>query len=234
MKKLNCIIVDDEPLAQEVLERHIASISELNLVKKCSNALEAFEVLHTEPVDLMFLDITMPVISGIDFLRSIRKSPAVIVTSAYPEYAVQGYELDVMDYLVKPVSLERFMKAVNKVMERINTAAATATPPELPTRVDYMFVKSDQKLIKIKFEDIEYIEGMKDYVKIYTKEKMIITLHTMKFFEASLSKEFLRIHKSYIINLDGIKSIAGNEVEIRSIKLPIGNSYKDNLMKVVQ
>ena len=232
MKKLNCIIVDDEPLAQDVLEQHIASISELILVKKCSNALEAFEILHTEPVDLMFLDITMPVISGIDFLKSLRKSPAVIITSAYPEFAVQGYELDVMDYLVKPVSLERFMKAVNKVMERFNT---TATPvADLPARVDYMFVKSDQKLIRIKFADIEYIEGMKDYVKIFTKEKMIVTLHTMKFFEASLPNEFLRIHKSYIINLDGIKSIAGNEVELRAIKLPIGNSYKENLMKVVQ
>ncbi len=232
MKKLNCIIVDDEPLAQEVLERHIASINELVLVKKCSNALEAFEVLHTEPVDLMFLDITMPVISGIDFLKSLRKSPSVIITSAYPDYAVQGYELDVIDYLVKPVSMERFMKAVNKVMERFNTFPASVA--ESPARVDYMFVKSDQKLIKIKFADIEYIEGMKDYVKIYTKEKMIVTLHTMKFFEAGLPKDFLRIHKSYIINLDGIKSIAGNEVEIRAIKLPIGSSYKDNLMKVVQ
>ena len=234
MRKLNCIIVDDEPLAQEVLERHISAINDLILVKKCGNALEAFEVLHTEPVDLIFLDITMPVISGIDFLRSLRKSPAVIITSAYPEFAVQGYELDVLDYLVKPISLERFMKAVNKVMDRINTAVASAPAAELPARVDYMFVKSDQKLIKIKFTDIEYIEGMKDYVKIYTKEKMIVTLHTMKFFEASLPKEFLRVHKSYIVNLDGIKSIAGNEVELRIIKLPIGSSYKDNLMKVVQ
>ena len=231
MKKINCIIVDDEPLAQEVLERHIASINELVLIRKCSNALEAFEVLHTEPVDLMFLDITMPVISGIDFLRSLRTSPQVIIISAYPEFAVQGYELDVTDYLVKPVSLERFMKAVNKVIERSNVVSATSY--ETPARVDYMFVKSDQKLIKIKFADIEYIEGMKDYVKIYTKEKMIVTLHTMKFFESSLPKEFLRIHKSYIINLDGIKSIAGNEVEIRNIKLPIGSSYKENLMKVV-
>lgn len=234
MKKLNCIIVDDEPLAQEVLERHVAAINELVLVKKCSNALEAFEVLHTELVDLIFLDITMPVISGIDFLRSLRRSPAVIITSAYSEYAVQGYELDVVDYLVKPISLERFMKAVNKVLERFKTTAATTPAFELPSRVDYMFVKSDQKLIKIKFADIEYIEGMKDYVKIYTKEKMIVTLHTMKYFEASLPKEFMRIHKSYIINIDGIKSIAGNEVEIRNIKLPIGSSYKDNLMKMVQ
>jgi DNA-binding LytR/AlgR family response regulator len=232
VRKLNCIIVDDEPLAQEVLERHIASINDLVLVKKCSNALEAFEVLHTEPVDLMFLDISMPVISGIDFLRSLRKAPAVIVTSAHPEYAVQGYELDVMDYLVKPVSLERFMKAVNKVIEKINAASPSVS--ETKAKVDYMFVKSDQKLIKIKFSDIEYIEGMKDYVKIFTKEKMIVTLHTMKFFEAYLPREFLRIHKSYIINLDGIKSIYGNEVEIRNQKLPIGSSYKENLMRVVQ
>ena len=232
MKKLNCIIVDDEPLAQEVLERHISSISELILVKKCGNALEAFEVLHTEPVDLIFLDITMPVISGIDFLRSLRKSPAVIITSAYPEFAVQGYELDVTDYLVKPISMERFMKAVNKVIDKFHSTSVPS--PSQAVRVDYMFVKSDQKLIKIKFADIEYIEGMKDYVKIYTKEKMIVTLHTMKFFEASLPKEFLRVHKSYIINLDGIKSIAGNEVELRNIKIPIGSSYKDNLMKVVQ
>ena len=231
MKKINCIIVDDEPLAQEVLERHIASINELVLIKKCSNALEAFEVLHTESVDLMFLDITMPVISGIDFLRSLRKSPHVIIISAYPEFAIQGYELDVTDYLVKPVSLERFMKAVNKVIDRNNIV--TVTSQEITPRVDYMFVKSDQKLIKIKFTEIEYIEGMKDYVKIYTKERMIVTLHTMKFFESCLPREFLRIHKSYIINLDGIRSIAGNEVEIRNIKLPIGSSYKDNLMKVV-
>jgi DNA-binding LytR/AlgR family response regulator len=232
VRKLNCIIVDDEPLAQEVIERHLASMNDLVLVKKCSNALEAFEVLHTEPIDIMFLDIQMPVISGIDFLRSLRKAPAVIITSAYPEFAVQGYELDVMDYLVKPVSFERFMKAVNKVIDRINVGTSATT--ETPARVDYMFVKSDQKLIKIKFTDIEYIEGMKDYVKIFTPERMIVTLHTMKFFEANLPKEFLRIHKSYIINLDGIKSISGNEVEIRNQKLPIGSSYKENLMKVVQ
>jgi DNA-binding LytR/AlgR family response regulator len=231
VRKLNCIIVDDEPLAQEVIERHVSSITDLILVKKCSNALEAFEVLHTEPVDLMFLDISMPVISGIDFLRSLRKAPAVIITSAHPEFAVQSYELDVMDYLVKPVSLERFMKAVNKVIERANISTSSAT--EQHPKVDYMFVKSDQKLIKIKFEDIEYIEGMKDYVKIFTREKMIVTLHTMKFFEANLPRQFLRIHKSYILNLDGIKSISGNEVEIKNQKLPIGSSYKENLMKVV-
>lgn len=232
MNKLNCIIVDDEPLAQDVIERYIHNINELALLKKCSNALEAFEVLHTEPVDLMFLDISMPVISGIDFLRSLRKAPAVIITTAYPDYAVQGYELDVMDYLVKPISMERFMKAVNKVIERY-TAPPSNTKKQT-VRVDYMFVKSDQKLIKIKFADIEYIEGMKDYVKIFTRERMIVTLHTMKFFEANLpANEFARVHKSYIINLDSIKSIAGNEVELQKQKLPIGSSYKENLLSKI-
>ena len=230
MSKLKCIIVDDEPLAQEVLEKYLENIRELELVAKCSNALEAFEILNHETIDLMFLDISMPVISGIDFLRSLRKAPAVIITTAHPDFALQGYELDVVDYLVKPVSLERFIRGVNKAMDRIKQHS----PADKSNRPDYMFVKSDQKLIRINFADIDYIEGMKDYVKIFTTEKMIVTLHTMKFFEASLpSDQFIRIHKSYIVNAGSIKSIAGNELEVRQIRLPIGSSYKEQLMKFV-
>lgn len=230
MSRLKCIIVDDEPLAQEVLERYLENIRELELTAKCSNALEAFEILNHETIDLMFLDISMPVISGIDFLRSLRKAPAVIITTAHPDFALQGYELDVVDYLVKPVSLERFIKGVNKAMDRIKQQSTA----EKPNRPDFMFVKSDQKLIRINFADIDYIEGMKDYVKIFTREKMIVTLHTMKFFEASLpADQFIRIHKSYIVNAGSIKSIAGNEMEIRQIRLPIGSSYKEQLMKFV-
>jgi DNA-binding LytR/AlgR family response regulator len=155
---LKCIIVDDEPLAQEVIERYLSNFREIELVKKCSNALEAFEVLHTEQIDLMFLDISMPVISGIDFLRSLRNAPAVIITTAYPDFALQGYELDVIDYLVKPVSMERFIKAVNKTMERVKLNNPTSKPEISPSKVDYMFVKSDQKLVKVKFKDIDYIE----------------------------------------------------------------------------
>ncbi len=233
MIKLKCIIIDDEPLAQEVLERYLGNIRELELVRKCSNALEAFEVLHTEQIDLMFLDISMPVISGIDFLRSLRKAPSVIITTAYPDYAIQGYELDVVDYLVKPISLERFMKSVNKAIDRTIIAPSTNFETK-PSRVDYMFVKSDQKLIKIKFSDIDYIEGMKDYVKIFIGEKMIVTLHTMKYFEGSLpSNEFIRIHKSYIVNVEAIKTVSGNELEVRKSRLPIGNSFKENLMKYI-
>lgn len=230
MNRLKCIIVDDEPLAQEVLERYLENIRELELVTKCSNALEAFEVLNNENIDLMFLDISMPVISGIDFLRSLRKAPAVIITTAHPDFALQGYELDVVDYLVKPVSIERFIKGVNKAIDRVRQH----TPAERSIKPDYMFVKSDQKLIRINFSDIDYIEGMKDYVKIFTREKMIVTLHTMKYFESSLpAEQFIRIHKSYIVNASSIKSIAGNELELRQTRLPIGSSYKDQLMKFI-
>lgn len=230
MNKLKCIVVDDEPLAQEVLERYLQNIREIELVTTCSNALEAFEVLNNESIDLMFLDISMPVISGLDFLRSLHKAPAVIITTAHPDYALQGYDLDVVDYLVKPVSLERFMKAVNKAIERVRVPL----PQARNSMPDYMFVKSDQKLIRINFADIHYIEGMKDYVKIFTNEKMIVTLHTMKFFEANLpSDQFIRIHKSYIANASSIKSIAGNELELHQSRLPIGSSYKDNLMKMI-
>jgi DNA-binding LytR/AlgR family response regulator len=218
-------------LAQEVIERYLRNINELELVGKCSNALEAFEVLHNEHIDLMFLDISMPVISGIDFLRSLRLAPAVIITTAYPDFALQGYELDVIDYLVKPISLERFMRAVNKVIERIKKPTPVIAESK-QIKADYMFVKCDQKLIKIRFNDIDYIEGMKDYVKIFTNDKMIVTLHTMKFFENNLpSHIFIRIHKSYIVNVDAIKTISGNELEINQTKIPIGNSFKDNVLK---
>lgn len=228
----NCIIVDDEPLAREVLVRHLNDIRDLQLTHTCSNALEAFEILHNEPVDLMFLDISMPVISGLDFLRSLRKTPAVIITTAHPDFALQGFELDVVDYLVKPISLERLMKAVLKAIERIKISHPQDTSSN---RSDFLFVKADQKLIKVKYSDIEYIEGMKDYVKIFTRERMIVTLHTMKFFEANLPQEhFIRIHKSYIVNTDSIKTISGNELELRQNRLPIGNSYKENLMKMVE
>lgn len=234
MKPIRCIIVDDEPLAQEVIQRYVASIRELELVKTCSNALEAFEVLHTEAIDLMFLDISMPVISGLDFLRSLRKAPAVIITTAHPDHALEGYELDVVDYLVKPVSMERFMKAVNKAIELIQARTPVVSAAESKSiRADYMFVKSDQKLVKIRFSEIDYIEGMKDYVKIFTRDKMIVTLHTMKFFEANLPPGFVRIHKSYIVNLDAIKTIAGNELEVRQVRLPVGSSYKEQLMRII-
>ena len=226
---LKCIIVDDEPLAQEVLENYLQRIgSELHLVKKCSNALDAFQSLHDEKIDLLFLDIQMPVIDGLSFLKSLKNPPSVILTTAYPNHAIEGFELDVVDYLLKPISFERFLKAVNKVIEQrkaiINGEGMT----------DYMFVKVDSKLVKVNYADIVYIEGMKDYLKIFVKDRPLVVHQTMKKIEDLLPKnKFIRVHKSYIVSISAVNSIVGNFIEINGKEIPIGANYKDHLIKLV-
>lgn len=225
---LKCIIVDDEPLAQEVLENYVQRVGELQLVKKCSNALDAFQSLHNEKVDLLFLDIQMPVIDGLSFLKSLKNAPAVILTTAYPNHAIEGFDLDVVDYLLKPISFERFLKAVNKVMEQrksiINGEANS----------DYMFVKVDSKLVKVNFAEIVYIEGMKDYLKIFVKERPLVVHQTMKKIEDLLPRnKFIRVHKSYIVSIGAVNSIVGNFIEINGKEIPIGANYKDQLIKMV-
>ncbi|MEL6989341.1 MAG: response regulator transcription factor, partial [Bacteroidota bacterium] len=179
---MNVIIVDDEPLAQEVLETYIEQIPELNLVKTCSNAMEANETLKSNDIDLMFLDIQMPQLTGIDFLKTLAKPPMVVFTTAYPNYAIEGFELSALDYLLKPISLERFMKAVNKADELYSLKQKTEIVEGDDN--DFFFVKADKKLIKIKYDDILYIEGLKDYVIIRSNEGRVITLQTMKSLEA--------------------------------------------------
>lgn len=225
---LKCIIVDDEPLAQEVLENYVSRVGEMQLIKSCSNALEAFQALHNERVDLLFLDIQMPVIDGLSFLKSLKNPPAVILTTAYPNHAIEGFELDVVDYLLKPISFERFLKAVNKVIEMrkaISNGEAMA---------DYMFVKVDSKLVKVNFNEIVYIEGMKDYLKIFVKERPLVVHQTMKKIEDLLPRnKFIRVHKSYIVSIGAVNSIVGNFVEINGKEIPIGANYKDQLIKLV-
>ena len=231
--KINCLIVDDEPLAQQVIETYIQKMPSLVLVGKCDNAMEAYEVLHNEKIDVMFLDIQMPVITGVEFLRTLQNPPAVIFTTAYPDFAMEGYDLNITDYLLKPVSFERFLKAVNKATEHI-ALQQQSTQENDATATDYFFVKEDSKLVKINFSDIDHIECMKDYAKIFTKQRMIVTHHTMKRFEEVLPPlQFVRIHRSYIVNIPAIQSIFGNIVETPKGKLPIGANYKDELMKVV-
>lgn len=226
---LKCIIVDDEPLAQEVLENYVQRLGgEMKLMKKCSNALDAFESLHNERIDLLFLDIQMPVIDGLSFLKSLKNPPAVILTTAYPNHALEGFELDVVDYLLKPISFERFLKAVNKVIEQrkalINGEA----------NADYMFVKVDSKLVKVNYADIIYIEGMKDYLKIFVKERPLVVHQTMKKIEDLLPKnKFIRVHKSYIISIGAVNSIVGNFIEINGKEIPIGANYKEHLLNMV-
>ena len=231
---IRAIIVDDEPLALDVLETYIAQLPELELVARCENALEAREVLKEHDVDLMFLDINMPQLTGIDFVKTLSVKPNFIFTTAHPYYAVEGFELNAIDYLMKPIPLERFMKAVNKV---INMQLGDTSAPE-KKKENFIFVKADKKLIKVNFDDILYIEGLKDYVIIRQKEGRIITLHTMKSLEAKLPDHiFKRIHRSYIVNIGAIDAIVGNMIELKEkskIKhIPIGKNYREELLKVI-
>lgn len=231
---IKAIIVDDEPLALDVLETYIAQLPELELVARCENALEAREVLKEHNVDLMFLDINMPQLTGIDFLKTLSVKPNFIFTTAHPYYAVEGFELNAIDYLMKPIPLERFMKAVNKV---IGMQVGETSAPE-KKKENFIFVKADKKLIKVNFDDILYIEGLKDYVIIRQKEGRVITLHTMKSLEAKLPDHiFKRIHRSYIVNIGAIDAIVGNMIELKEksqVKhIPIGKNYREELLKVI-
>lgn len=240
---VNVIIVDDEPLAQDVLETYIEKIPEFKLVKKCSNAFEANDALKNHDIDLMFLDIQMPQLTGIDFLKTLTKPPMVIFTTAYPNYAIEGFELDALDYLLKPISVDRFMKAANKAIEQIglqqkDNTAPPATNPASAGQPDYFFVKADKKLVKVNFKEIIYIEGLKDYVIIRMDNARVITLQTMKSLEEKLPlTNFLRIHRSYIVNIEKINAIIGNMVEVmekgQAKHLPIGKNYRDDLLAMI-
>lgn len=229
---MKVIIVDDEPLALDVLETYINQIPELDLVGKFSNAIDANKRISEGDIDVAFMDIQMPQLTGIELLKSLKNPPNVIFTTAYPEYAVEGFELDATDYLLKPISFERFLKAVNKLNEQQKSSIA------LPSAEDYFFVKADKKLIKVFYSDILYIEGLKDYVMIKKNDGRIVSLQTMKSLEAKLpSDKFKRVHRSFILNLERINAIVGNSVELTekgSVKhIPIGKNYKDELLAIV-
>lgn len=237
---MNIIIVDDEPLAREVLETYISKFPGLRLIASCQNAIEAFETLNAEKVDLMFLDIQMPQISGIDFLKTLSNPPKVIFTTAFSNYALDGYELNVVDYLLKPIAFDRFVKAINKAMDLLkkpkNVLSSDSQEEEEneEEKPDYIFVKADKKLIKVKFEDIFYIEGLKDYVILHTPSGRIVTLQTMKSLEEKLPSEiFMRVHRSYIVNLNKIDVMEGNMLEVNKKTVPIGKNYKDELLIVI-
>ncbi len=229
--KINCIAVDDEPLALELLEGYIKKVPFLNLLKVFDNALEAMDFLRHEKVDLIFLDIQMEELTGIQMLNILKPKPEVIFTTAYDKFALQGYELDVADYLLKPIPFERFVKAVDKVHEKLYKAATPKTAadgiPAQPAKSDYFFVKSGFKLHKVAFSEILYIEGQGDYLKIATPKVRIMTLQTFKAIEEILPEtSFIRVHKSYIVAIDKIESIEGNMIRIADMHIPVGESYK--------
>lgn len=227
MNQISCLIVDDEPLSQDVIRGFVSEIPWLKLEGVCFNALEALERLHENKIDLIFLDINMPKLSGIKFAKSLEKTPMIIFTTAYPEYAVEGFEVDAVDYLVKPVAFERFLKAVNKAREQAEIK--NSQTPEKAGR--YLVLKSDKKIFKIDEKDILFIQSWGDYIKVFTKDRMIIATETMKNLESRLGHHFIRIHKSYIVSTQSIQFIEGNQVRIGTQYLPIGLTYKDQLME---
>lgn len=221
---INCLIVDDEPLAADVMESFVSKMPHLQLAGKANSATEALALLKTNKVDIMFLDIQMPEMTGLEFLKTLRNPPLVIFTTAYPNYALESYEIDAADYLLKPISFDRFVKAVNKAEERMKNTEPGDTP-------DYIFVKADGKLVRINIEEICYVEGLKDYVIIHTMNSKVVTHNTMKNIEALLLTDdnFIRIHRSYIINLRFVKEIEGNSFRVKDQLLTIGTTFKDEV-----
>ena len=226
--KMNCLIVDDEPIARKGMEEYVKEIDFLHLVGQCENPVKASAMLNEHHVDLLLLDIQMPKISGIEFLKTLRNPPLVIVTTAYPEFALEGYSLDVTDYLVKPITFERFLKATQKAYElftlkRSATAGASGS--------DYFFVKSESRFEKILFKDVLYVESLQNYTVIYTTEKKFIAYLTLSSLEDQLPKDtFVKVHKSYIISVPAVNSIEGNEIVIGKAHIPISRSLKDEVV----
>ncbi|RDV16614.1 DNA-binding response regulator [Pontibacter diazotrophicus] len=238
---LRCIAVDDEPLALDIIESYISKLPFLQLVRTCSSATEAMQVLQEEKVDLMFLDIEMPELTGIQFLNILKNQPLIIFTTAYPDYALEGFNQDAVDYLLKPIPFDRFLKAVTKAQERLqrNGKAAEAAPAAPAAHAaqehDFMFVKADYKTIRVDFKDILWIEGLKDYIIIQTKDQKIITLLSMnKMMEKLSDAKFLRVHRSFIVSLQKIDSIEKSRIRIGNKEVPIGEVYKEQFLKWVE
>lgn len=224
-----CLIVDDEPIAQNIVKGFVQQTPQLELVGICDNAMEALKILRTRSIDLLFLDIEMPMLSGLSFLKTLPHAPATIITTAYREFAVEGFELNVVDYLLKPFSFERFLRAVNK-LETPQPAIHKA-----PQGQDYHYFKADRKQVKVFFDDILFIEGMSNYVRIHLKDRQLIVYQRLTDLEKTLpAQAFIRIHRSYIISLRNIEAYDQNKVEIAGRNLPIGATYRAGFANVIQ
>jgi len=234
---LNCLIVEDEPLARKLMTDYVRKISYLNLVDACSSPLAAMEILRQQSIDLLFLDIQMPEITGISLLKALQKKPMVVLTTAYSEYALEGYELDVVDYLLKPITFERFLRAVEKASQRRTAPAQQVV--EKPVTADssqpFVFVKDGTKMVKVRWEDILYVEGLKDYVTIHTKQQKVVTLQRLKALEDQLpSDKFIRIHNSFIVAVDAIEVIHKGEVQIGNALIPISDTYRKSFKDFIE
>ena len=235
-EKVKCLIVDDEPLALQLIQAHIERLPQLEIVAACQNALEAFELLKKEQIDLVFLDIQMPVLTGIEFVKSLQHPPSIIFTTAYREYAVESYELEVVDYLLKPITFTRFFKAINKYLNQNQAPQAPITTTQANPVVEaqedtFLYVNANKKRIKISFKDVEYIESLKDYIRIHQTNGSITTKEKISEFEQKLPAYFLRIHRSFIVNTQKITAYTAHDVEIQEKEIPIGGSYKKEVFE---
>ncbi len=226
-KTVNCIIVDDEPIAREILENHLQKVDAVTVVAMCKNAVEAFNAINSNQIDLIFLDINMPEISGLSFAKSINKNIKIIFTTAYREYAVDGFNLQAVDYLLKPISFERLLQAVHKYLGENCTVNTVSTTEIIQEKSDFIFVRADRKMVKIDFSEINYIESFSDYLKFHLEDKVVITRETISSIEAKLpTSDFLRIHRSYIVSISKIASFTNEFIEVDKKALPISRSYK--------
>ncbi len=227
--KLACLIVDDEPVARKGLVDYVADIDFLHLVAECENPMKASRYLNEQQVDLIFLDIHMPKLTGIDFLKTLRNPPLIIFTTAFSEYAVEGYTLDIIDYLMKPITFDRFLRAAQKAHEVHQLKYAAAFPRELPP--DYFFVKCDSKYEKVNFNDVTYVESLQNYVVIHTRNKKLITYLTLTGLENQLPKEqFLKVHKSFLVSIPSIRAIDGNDILIGDARIPMSRNLKESVV----
>jgi DNA-binding LytR/AlgR family response regulator len=234
--KTRCLIVDDEPLARELIKGYVAKLENFEIAAECSDAMKALNTLRAKPVDLMFMDIQMPQITGIEFLKTLKHPPKVIITTAYREYALDGFELDVVDYLLKPITFERFLKSVNKFyqMNQDEVQVVSGHGADKTTDEFFIYVKENKKVIKIYLSEIKYIEGLSEYVQIYTDKRKVIVKTSLTLMEEKLpTEQFLRIHKSYIISVSKIEAFTANTIEIQNKELPIGRSYKNVVLNLL-
>ncbi len=234
--KLHCLVVDDEPIAQQILENYISQIEALQLVDKCNNAFEALNILHREKIDILFLDIKMPSLSGLDMLKTLQNPPKVILTTAFSEFGVESYEYSITDYLLKPIAFERFLKAVNKILLPKNLEFLIEKVQEKPTSEnEFIFFKAYKKIHKFYFKEILFFEGSGNYVKIHTENATpLMVLEKLSDLEGKLPQnQFMRVHKSFIVNTYHIKQIEGNMLKIKDKTVTISQSYKQNLDEIL-
>jgi DNA-binding LytR/AlgR family response regulator len=235
--KTKCLVIDDEPLARDLMRSHIEKLENIEIVAECGDAMKALQELRNQPIDLMFMDIQMPQITGIEFLKTLKRPPKVIITTAYREYALDGFELDVVDYLLKPITFERFLKSINKYYQLTQEEIQNIAPVAGFSFAEdaFIYVKENKKVIKLHLDEIRYIEGLSEYVQIYTERRKIITKTSMTNIQEKLPDNgFMRIHKSFIVSLTKIEAFTTTSIDVPGKELPIGRSYKNSVLEALK